>query len=237
MFGAIKRCICLLALALCVDATAQVSPAGTGQGEDAPTAFRDTRDEIERNQALGATGRRQQIGRVALATYGKCVAEREPGEARRLLTMDFNSSAYRTSLRRLSDDAMHDCAVHAIKPAEKIGFGNLLFAGAIAEGMLRADATPLNVRLVRSGAVQVKVYAPTDAVAHCLARSLPDAVTVLFASEPESAGETAAAQPLLQAVPACSRAAGVTSRLELSVSALRAMVATAAYRLTTEQAS
>ena len=92
----------LVALACSSPCLAQVSPAGTGQGEDPPTAFRDTRDEIERNQALGTTGRGQQIGRVALATYGKCVAEREPGESRRLLTMDFNSSAYRTSLRRRS---------------------------------------------------------------------------------------------------------------------------------------
>jgi hypothetical protein len=228
-----KLALAAVALLGSVAASAQQGPAGTGQGEDPPTAFRDTRDEIVRTQALGSTGRRQQMGRVALATYGKCVSEREPSEARRLLTADFNGSAYRNSLRLLSADAERECANHSVKPGERMGFGNLLFAGAIAEAMLEADASPLNARLVRAAAQKIETYGPTDAIAQCLSRSLPDGVAALFASEPESAAETAAAQPLLQAVPACSRAAGVTARVELSIPALRAMVATAAFRLVT----
>jgi hypothetical protein len=226
-----KLALASFALLCSAGAFAQVEPAGTGQGEDPPTAFRDTRDEIARNQALGSANRRQQIGRVALATYGKCVAEREPGEARRLLTADFNGNAYRNSLRLLSADAERECGPHAVRAGEKMGFGNLLFAGSIAEAMLEADASPLNARLVRAGSAKIDTYGPTDAIALCLSRSLPDAVAALFASEPESPGETQAAQPLLQAVPACSRAAGVTARVELSVAAVRAMTATAAYRL------
>jgi hypothetical protein len=169
--------------------------------------------------------------RQAIEAYGKCTAEREPGEANRLLTMDFSSSRYRSGLRLLAEEAARSCARDIVGPGNLMRSANLLFSGALAEALLEADATPLNARLARSAAVEAPSYSPTDAVAQCLARSLPDQVAALFATAPGSDAETAAAAPLAQAVPACARAAGIRAQLDLSVPALRAMIATAAYRL------
>ena len=199
--------------------------------EDPPTSFRDTRDEAERNVALGQNSASERGARRALEAFAKCVAERHPDEARRLLTMDFNSTGYRTGLRLLSREAERTCAKASVGKGNTMRSASLLFAGAVAEAMLESGSEALNARLARSAGVKVESYAPSDAVAQCLARSLPAQVAALFATGPGSEGEAAAAQPLLRATPVCARAAGIASRVELSVSAARAMIATASYRL------
>ena len=50
---------------------------------------------------------------------------------------------------------------------------NVLFSGAIAEALLEADATPLNARLAGNAATDSRTFSPSDAIALCLARSLP----------------------------------------------------------------
>jgi len=212
-----------LALALPVPAAAQ-------QG-DPPTAFRDTKDEIERDQALGKNVTSQREGRIAVFGYGKCVAAKHPREAHRVLTMDFTTTDYRTGLRMLGTDAERECANRSVGAGNVLRTANLLFAGSLAEALLETPAEPLNARLAKSAAATAPVFGPLDAVAQCLARSLPDQTAALFASEPASAAEEAATKPLLQALPACQRAAGVQRRVELSTSALRAVLATASYRL------
>jgi hypothetical protein len=168
--------------------------------------------------------------RQAIESYGRCVAKLEPDEANRLLTMDFNSPRYRTGLRLLANEAVKKCAREVGSNRWVMRSAGLLFSGAMAEALLEVDTTPLNARLVRTTGATMKSYSATDAVAQCLARSLPDQVVTLFATAPGSDPEAAAAAPFSQAVPACARAAGIAAKVELTVPALRAMVATAAYR-------
>jgi len=185
--------------------------------------------QAEDDQGPGA--RNTPEARLAIEAYGKCAAEKAPEEANRLLTMDFTSSGYSTGLRLLSQDVARRCARGAVPIGSAMRSASVLFSGAMAEALLEAETTPLNVRLVRSVGAESPSYSPTDAVAQCLARSLPDQVAMLFATVPASEAEAAATAPLLQAVPACARAAGIEAQVELSVPAVRAMTATAAYRL------
>lgn len=169
--------------------------------------------------------------RIALAGFGRCVAAENPGESARVMALDFTSARYRTALRMLADDARQSCANDAVGRGNALRSANLLMAGAIAEGLLAGGAEPLNARLVRAAGVSAATFAPTDALAQCLARSLPDQTANLFAATPATAEETQAVAVLQAAVPACARAAGVNQRVEASVSALRAMIATATFRL------
>jgi hypothetical protein len=192
-------------------------------------AFDDTLEQAgrERYQQLENTPE----ARAAIESYGRCAAERQPGEANRLLTMDFNTSRYRNGLRLLSQDVQRHCARESVGSFGMMRSANLLFSGAIAEALLEADATPLNARLAHRAAAQVTSYSPSDTLALCLARSLPDQVAALFATVPGSEAEAAAAAPLTQALPACARAAAIEADVEITVPAMRAMTATAAYRL------
>ena len=168
--------------------------------------------------------------RQAIESYGQCVARREPGEAHRLLTMDFKNSRYRTGLRLLADEAKRACAYDSFGRGVMRSAG-LLFSGAMAEALLETRPEPLNVRLVRSANAKAKSYSLTDAVALCVARSMPDQVGALFATKPGSEAEALATAALNPAIAPCARAVGIAAKLELSVPALRAMVATASYRL------
>ena len=169
--------------------------------------------------------------RVALGEFGKCVAMAEPGESARVIGMDFTSARYRTALRLLADEARDDCARDAVGNGNALRSANLLMAGAIAEGLLAGSGEPLNARLLRAAQASVPTYSPTDAISQCLARSLPDDAARLFRAAPASPQEAEAATALQAAVPACTRAAGVGQRMDASVAALRAMLATATFRL------
>ncbi len=169
--------------------------------------------------------------RQVLDAYGRCVAERKPQESLRILTQDFRSSSYRTGLRMLSQDAERNCAEDTLGRRGVMHSNNLLFAGAVAENLLEQGAQPINVRLARAASHSAATYSPTDALAQCLTRSLPDQVSALFASEPASEAETAATAPLFAAVRACSQAAKIEAQFEMSPPAMRAVLATAALRL------
>jgi hypothetical protein len=174
--------------------------------------------------------------RQALEAYGRCVAQRSPRESKRVISMDFTTTDYRTGLRLLATSMAKDCAHDSFGEGALRG-GNLLMAGAIAEGLIEANPGPVNVRLAHATSTQIKTYAPTDAIAQCLSRSLPDQVAGLLGATPGSDAEIAAAAPLSAAIPACARAADATDRLDIAVPALRAMIATAAFRLLAAQGS
>lgn len=168
--------------------------------------------------------------RQALDAYGRCVAEREPGESARVMALDFRTPQYRTGLKLLSDEA-RQCARGVVRSGDAMRSSNLLFAGAVAENLLEQGTDALNVRLVRAAATPLAPFGASDAVAQCLARSVPDQVGTLFAAMPGSAEEAAAIGALDPALVPCVKAAGVQGRFEASAPGLRAMIATAAFRL------
>ena len=79
-----------------------------GISPDERPSFEDTLEQADRERFQ--QGENTPEARRAIESYGKCAAERKPGEANRLLTMDFNSSRYRTGLRLLAEEVRRNCA-------------------------------------------------------------------------------------------------------------------------------
>jgi hypothetical protein len=174
--------------------------------------------------------------RLAMEAYGACVVKLSPKESARVLSMDYRKSTYHTALKMLVKEAERPCARDSFGMGRMRG-DNLSMAAAIAEALIEADPEPVNVRLARIGTAERTPFSKTDAVAHCLARSLPDQVSQLFATAPASEREASAAAPLLQAVPSCARATGALDQYEFSISAVRAILATASFRILAAQES
>ena len=80
----------------------------------APDAHEPLRDTLDHAEDYKQRQSNTPEARRAIESYGQCVAKREPGEANRLLTMDFKSSRYRTGLRLLAEEAERECARDAI---------------------------------------------------------------------------------------------------------------------------
>lgn len=161
--------------------------------------------------------------RAAIQNFGTCVANRSASAAAEVLTRDFQTRQYQQGLRVLSRNN-EDC----FRRRGRMRSHNLLFAGAIAEHLIEQPAEPLNVRLARAASrPATQPFSPTDAVAGCVVRSVPDDVARLLATEVTSEAELAAAQALAPAIAHCN-----AQRPPLSVSpgGLRAMLATAAFR-------
>lgn len=188
---------------------------------------------VQQQPAQGGAGA---DARLAIEAYGACVVKLSPKESARVLSMDYKKSTYRTALKMLVMNAERPCAWDSFGKGSMRG-DDLSMAAAIAEALIEADPKAVNVRLAGIGAAQRTPLSKTDAVAHCLARSLPDQVGQLFATAPASAAETAAATPLLQAVPSCARAAGTSNQYDLTIPAVRAIIATASFRILAAQES
>ncbi|WP_448657462.1 hypothetical protein ACPVPU_08315 [Sphingomonas sp. CJ99] len=98
----------------------------------------------------------------------------------------------------------------------------------MAEQLLESAPVAPNVRLARAAAgPAIPSFSPSDAIAICVVRSVPDDVAALFATDVETPAETNAAAKLDIVVTRCS---SPVSRVETSVSGLRSMLATAAFR-------
>lgn len=164
--------------------------------------------------------------RVAMARYGACVADHSPDKAGEALLMDFRTPQYRNRMRMLSENNRACFGRRGVMRGSQ-----LLFAGAIAERLLDKGQGPLNVRLARAAsAPAIESRSATDAVAICIARSMPDQVAALLQSEVASDGEAAAAAEVEALVPRCWQG---NRPLEVTREGLRAMLATATYRSVT----
>ena len=157
-----------------------------------------------------------------MADFARCVVRASPAKAHSALTRDFRTTAYRHELRVLAANNMSCMDKGGMRA------GGLPFAAAMAEALLRQGDGPLNVRLVRAAATDAPTYAPSDAVAMCVARSVPDQVAALFIAPIASETEVAAAAALGLAISKCTPP-GVD--VELAPFALRSILATASYRL------
>lgn len=171
----------------------------------------------------------QPEARTALVEASACVAKSSPDEAAKLLRMDFRTKSYKDKMQRLAYNNV-DCFNERWMRAH-----GLLVAGDLAEHLLSSNSQKINVRLASLGpTVALAPRSPTDAVAICVARSDPNGVARLFSTKVVSAEETAAAQALSVAMNRCN-----VRGLKMSVSpaGLRAMIATATFRLLEGQES
>lgn len=171
--------------------------------------------------------------RAATLAFASCAVDRSADKVRDLLTRDFTTSSYESGLKNVAR-ANEDC-FRVIGRSGRLGMEGLSFAAALAESMLERDETPLNVRLAHVAAgKEAPAYSPSDKAAMCVARSAPDETARLFATEVATPDETAAAAALAPVLAACARAVG-SPPIEADAFGLRAIVATAAYRLLAAQ--
>jgi hypothetical protein len=167
--------------------------------------------------------------RVTLYKAASCLAKASRGEASSLLKMDFRSPTYRAKMDRLFGNNRECITARWIKS------NRLLVAGDLAENLLAGSQEKVNVRLAKLPAdVTISPRTPTDAVAFCVARSDPNGVAKLFSTSVASAQEASAATALGVALNRCNQTGKAIST---SPSGLRAMVATATYRLLEGQES
>ncbi len=225
-----KRFITLAAcLSLTAPAFAQVEPA---QAPDLPIAndasLERSLQDAERDRAAAKLN--DHDSRMALQHYGSCVAESSAGEAGRVIAMDFTTPTYRNALKLLSQDAAKFCADKAFGTGV-LRSANLLFAGEVAEALVEKSGGSVAGQLAKAAAAPATTgFALTDKVAICVVRSVPDQVAAVFATERDSAEETAAITALSMPVQLCAKAVQATKPMSISPAGLRAMLATAAFR-------
>ena len=158
-----------------------------------------------------------------MQALGRCVAHRLPIKAAAVLRMDFNTPQYRYELRKL---ALSD---HSCMPRGKQArFAGVLFAGALAEGLLSRNANVADALTYDPSKPTVKALSDSDLVASCVARRSPRDVAALFATPAASAAEATAIRGLTPVVENCV-AAGQQARFNRP--GLRAILATASYRI------
>lgn len=198
--------------------------------DNTPSPWPDQERELRTAGAFQADSTPE--ARLMTARLAECVIETSPDKVADVLTRDFRTTQYRSGLRNLMH-ANDGCARKA-QLRGSIRMEGLPFAAALAEAMLERDATPLNARLARAASgPAAATYSPSDAIAMCVARSVPDDVAALLASEPGSAGEMAEMAKVEQAAALCARG----TKMEISPFGLRSIVATASYRLIASQQS
>lgn len=217
----------MITLAFALLAAAQ-APEPAPQMDNTPTPWPDP--EREQN---GVISKADPEARQTLARYAACIAAKSPEKVAELLTQDFRETSYGNGLRNLVR-ANEGCARQVGSRRERLSGQNLPFAAALAEAMMAREAAPLKTRLAKAATgKEALTYAPSDKVAMCVARSTPDEVAALFATEVGSDGEEQAATKLLPVVKLCAQ----DVKLETSVAGLRSIVATASFRLLKAQDS
>jgi hypothetical protein len=216
--------ILVAGLLLAAPAVAQVEPA---QAPDIPAANDASTEKMlkdaERDRGFARTDK---VSRLALEGWASCVARKNAGEATRVLTMDFTTPKYDRAIKMLSEEDRSCIGFRGTLRA-----GGLLFAGEMAEALLESDATPIGTALVRAASTPATTgFSFTDKVAICVVRSVPSDVAALFATERDSAAETALINELATPMGMCANAAKARKPLSVSPAGLRAMLATAAFR-------
>lgn len=206
-----------------------LQPAPAQQTESVPAPWPDPEREMPGDGALTPRGNSLEAQKT-LNNYAACVTTRSPEKAARLLEQDFRTTSYRNAMRELSR-ANEGCA-RRVGLRGSLRANGLPFAGALAEQLAEQSSEPLNIRLAKAIAGRTPAtYGRTDEIAMCTVRSAPDDVAKLFATEAGSAEEAAAGEKVGAVAQLCSR----NARLEIATHGLRAMLATASYRLLAAQ--
>jgi hypothetical protein len=174
--------------------------------------------------ALGGQPSRPEDIRI-LHRFAQCVAERQPGRARAILADDYRTPAFDRRIRHLAL-VNRSCA-----PDGALMFGQLLFAGDLAEALLterlgRGDLAPLVA--FDPAAPPIEARNELELMSLCTVRAAPAEVAALLATEPATERETAALRGIMPRLDRCL-SAGASARVNRI--ALRALLALAAYRL------
>ena len=166
---------------------------------------------------------------------GECLGSRQTETAKKVLAADFRSEAYGTLLQLLAELG-RDCA------AEELGrgalrSGGLLFAGSVAEGVMRKDATLANIGTRTAFQPDLPAIEARNAgeyMAFCVVRADPAMVAQLLGTRPATIEEY---QALKSLGPTMSRCVPSQSKSSFTRDALRALLALGTHRLATHNAT
>ncbi len=162
----------------------------------------------------------------AVHNYGACVVEQTPRGAREVLALDFRSDEYQKKFR-----AMLKGHERCIPFDASLGTARLLFAGAMAEALLKFDvgSNELPRRLAFDPArAMIQARSPTEEMALCTVMQAPQATAKLFETEPATKEEIQAMQPLGGVLGECLKK---DTKAELNKPGLRSLLALAAWRI------
>ena len=165
--------------------------------------------------------------RLILLHFSRCVAGRQPAQARALILGDYASEAYRDTLRRLTV-SQHGCLPGG---SGRLRFGGVLFAGDVAETLLTAAAPRGSLAertALNPAAAPFHAHDQGEVMSICVVRAVPAETEALLATEQGSPEEAAALRAVAPHIGPCL-AAGAAMRLNRP--GLRAMLALTAYRL------
>ena len=168
----------------------------------------------------------QDISIQAVHNFGECVVKRTPRGAREVLSLDYNSPEYDKELR--SYIRGHD---YCMPFNGAISSREVLFAGALAEAMLKMDvrSSELPQRLAYDPQRQmIAARGPAEAMALCTDFAAPQVTVRIFQTEPATPEESAAMQPLGGVLTDCLKKG---AQVTINKPALRSLLALAAWRI------
>jgi hypothetical protein len=157
-----------------------------------------------------------------LHAVARCMVGHWPRDARNLLLLDLRGNDYHGAVRRFID--RHP----GCTPRGTLRFGGLLFAGAVAEVLLRTFRDLPERVAYQPSRPAIRVTNEPDLMSVCAVRNEAGEVAALLASMPASTAEERAVQALQPRLAACLRA-GLTAHFNRP--GLRALLALSAYRL------
>jgi len=163
----------------------------------------------------------------AMQNFGRCVVEQTPRGAREVLAQDYRTSDYSAALKALAKG-------HArCLPNGRLKFGGVLFAGSLAEALLRSDvgASRLPQQLAFDP-VREPIAARSDGetMALCTVLKAPDATARLLTTAAASDPETGAMEAI---APVLGECLAKGAKVEMTKPAMRALLALAAWRIVT----
>jgi hypothetical protein len=167
----------------------------------------------------------------AVRNYGKCIVDRTPNGASKVLDMDWRTKGYQAALRRIMQGH-----TYCMAGGGRLASSGILVAGGMAEAFLTRDKSGVLAEKLtwREGAAPIEARGHMEAVGLCLVRKAPEASASLFGTEPMTSDETAAFRAI---TPLLSDCVAKGQQLRVNRPGLRAQIALAAYRITHVPAS
>lgn len=161
-----------------------------------------------------------------LARFSSCVARFNRERSRALLALDYRTDQYRRELLRLAG-ANNEC----IPAGSRLAFGGVLFAGGLAENLLRRGGALADLRAFVALDLARPAIVSRDEIelmALCVVRASPAKVSALLETAPTSEEEGAVLRALMPDFNSCLSAGSSVRVNRLSG---RAILALAAYRV------
>jgi glucose-6-phosphate dehydrogenase assembly protein OpcA len=164
----------------------------------------------------------------AVHNFGACGVSRTPQGARELLASDYRAPDFQARMRAYLKGHARCMPFNG-----EIGSREVLFAGSLAEALLKADVKrsqlPQRIAFDPQRAV-IAARSPAEEMALCTVFEAPQATARLFETQPATSEEDRAVSHIVDVLPRCLKK---QTQLTLNTPALRSLLALAAYRIVT----